>query len=259
MKRYLNFQINIFAFLIIPVLLYFPVPAFSSIFIETGPQGIKGRAEKTALGSVMETLAIKTGFDIYVDKTIDSEIVSFSIKDNIKFEQAVKQIVSPHSFAVEYSQIKNSGITNIEKIWIVPSSRNGNEYFEYKSNAETGKPAANRENKHSFVILYNDREHLKRVNKSRFKKGLFGNPVTGYKTKRKKPDYRPLPSQIRQAYESNLQKHSQLKSKSLKQYWRAKLRNMRKINLKNKDTNGLSLGKRNQNLYRYIKRQENKQ
>ncbi len=106
--------------LLIAIVILFPErPAWGSdVRIEADSAGIMGVANGAGLGDVLEVLADKTGYTIYMDiEAVDTK-VSFNIPNHVSAERAIQIILHPLSHALVYAKTSDPLKIRIDQIQV---------------------------------------------------------------------------------------------------------------------------------------------
>lgn len=202
MKLALKLAVAILTFL-------YSLPAFSGQFqIQTGPGWIKAKANGVGLGEVFTQVAEKTGYKIYIDEELEKVPATFSFKENLSPEKAIRRMVRPHSYAVVFGSDTKDKAPNILEVWVF---RKGHQ-LTTRYIALTPAPGAQGKSASAGVSSASQGSaggsgrgrSIKGKNLIKrelfVKKTAFGTRVLVPRDPSKGPDYRPTADQMRQAY-----------------------------------------------------------
>jgi hypothetical protein len=118
--------------------------------IEVGPGWIKGHADATPLCSMLAQLAEETGYTIYLDETLQKTRVTFSIKEDIEPEKAIRRIVHPHSYAVVFGSEADGNGSYIQEVKVFDKGQmNTARYMAFRGgngSVSTGSGKGNKKN-----------------------------------------------------------------------------------------------------------------
>lgn len=194
------------------------VPAFAGQSeIDVGPDWIKGKADAAPLGKVLAQVAEKAGYAIYIDEKLQKVPVTFTIKEKITPQRAIRRMVRPHSYAVVFGGEAEDDASNILEVWVF---RKGQQLkARYVALKRTTRPspsdvsgslgkgdvdaasgaAASSEAPGAGVGRSIEGKNLLRRDLT-VTRSIFGTPVIKSRDRSKGPDYRPNAFEMRQAY-----------------------------------------------------------
>jgi hypothetical protein len=180
--------------------------------IEVGQGWIKGEADAAPLGKVLARVAKKTGYEVYLDETLEKVPISFLIKQKLTSEEAIRRMVQPNIYAMVFGKgtggekfkilelrvFNKSNDDNIQYVHLKGGSDrsdDGNGLKSYKaaagSNGILSDPGAGRSMKGKNLLRKD----------FTVKKNIFGAPVVQFRDLARGPDYRPNALEMKKAYE----------------------------------------------------------
>lgn len=180
-----------------------PTPvAFSGEYaIKAGPNRISGYANQIPLGQVMDMLAEKTGYAIFLDRRLDREPTSFSIPEGASPDLAVRKIVKPHGYAITFAKSGTSCRIRDIHIFQKESGPAGVDYLKYPAeqavSMQTFPPDSSPTAGKS--VRPTTRKDLVKARPA-IKKDVFGAPRMKFGPADKAPDLRPTMHQMRNAH-----------------------------------------------------------
>lgn len=191
-----------FAVMLIPAL-----PAFSGeceIHINRGR--ISGSADNAPLGRVMDILAKKTGYAIFMDKRLEFVPVSFSMSEGVDPEPAVKQIIKPNGYAITYMKTAQACEVQAIRIFKTEPDLAGVDYrkYSYEKPASSAAsvtftaPKALSPHKGKSTSSITRKDLVKE--RPAIKKDVFGAPKLKAPHQNIGPDYRPPLREMRMAH-----------------------------------------------------------
>jgi hypothetical protein len=183
----------------------------SSVHIESGSNSIKGTATDAPLGQVLERLAETIGCDIFIDAPLVDEPISFTISEKTTPENAIKRMVRPHSYAMVFGNEENEEEPRLLEVWIFRrGEQHSASYVPLRKSEELSEGSQTSANvvEHSEALEDDPSESSGSTSGRNLvrrdlhvEKSPFGTPVVKGRDRRRGPDYRPSPYQMRLAYE----------------------------------------------------------
>ena len=111
------FLLGITAVLLMGAILLISRPAWARGFqIETGSGLIKGHAQQARLGDVLNHLAQRNGYKVFIDEKLVSIPVTFDIPVALNVEKAIRRIVHPYSYAFVFTRLPENKGLRIDQI-----------------------------------------------------------------------------------------------------------------------------------------------
>jgi hypothetical protein len=188
--------------------------------IEVGPGWIKGHANATPLSKVLGQLAEDTGYTIYLDETLQNTPVTFSIKEDMEPEKAIRRIVQPNSYAVVFGSEADRNGSYILEVKVFSEGRmNTARYMAFQGgngSISTGSGNGSKKNSGSQPSAlcslgttdsgYSSDSGRSLQGKNMLRPNLevtrnpYGGPVIRFRDPRKGPNYRPSAYEMRKSY-----------------------------------------------------------
>jgi hypothetical protein len=182
-------------------------PAFcGQCEIQTGPGGIKAKADQVPLGKVLTQVAEKAGYNIYIDEKLQQVPVTFSFQENLPPEKAIKRMVRPHSYAMVFGSDTEDKSPNILEVWIFRKGHQLNARYVAVTSGEAGQAVSADSGSASGGSAmtsggegsFRGQDYVRRD--LYVKKNAYGAPVLTGRDPKRGPDYRPTVSEMQRAY-----------------------------------------------------------
>ena len=188
--------------------------------IEVGPGWIKGHANAAPLNKVLGQLAEGTGYTIYLDETLQNTPVTFSIKEDMEPEKAIRRIVQPNSYAVVFGSETDRNGSYIQQVKVFNKGQmNTARYMAFQGgNGSVSTGSGNGSKKDpgtqpSALCSLGTTDSGTSSDSGRSLQGKnllrpnlevtrnpYGGPVFRFRDPRKGPDYRPSAYEMRKSY-----------------------------------------------------------